>query len=145
MKIDPRKAFDSIRWEFLFDALILFKFPPKFVYWLRTCITTTKFSVKVNGSLCGYFKGVKGLRQGDPLSPYLFVLALEVLSLIISHDTKTSNFKHHWLTKEMGIFTSDLILGLIFRPLATSLHDPLITQSGMGPHALVQSIIEHSS
>lgn len=60
MKIDLKKAFDSVRWEFLFDVLNHFKFPPKFIFWLRACITSTKFSVKVNGSFCGFSKEQRG-------------------------------------------------------------------------------------
>lgn len=114
MKIDLKKAFDSVRWEFLFDVLNHFKFPPKFIFWLRACITSTKFSVKVNGSLCGFFKGAKGLRQGDPLSPYVFVIIMEALSLSIAKGSSNPNFQYQWRTKHLGIthlcFTDDLIL-----------------------------------
>lgn len=72
IKIDFKKAFDYVRWDFLFDALALFGFPPKFVQWIQSCISTVMFSVKINGSLCGYFQGQQGIRQGDPLSPCLF-------------------------------------------------------------------------
>lgn len=75
---------------------------------------STFFSVKVNGSLCGYFKGAKGLRQGDPLSPYLFVIAMEILSLGLSKASTVSGFRHHWKTKEQSIthlsFADDLML-----------------------------------
>lgn len=112
LKIDFRKAFDSVSWEFLIKALYLFKFPPKIIYWIRACITTSWFAVKVNDELCGYFKGAKGLRQGDPLSPYLFVIAIEVLSIIIYE--KSSDFRHHWRTKQTNLtylcFTDGLLL-----------------------------------
>lgn len=69
LKLTLKKAFDSVRWDFLFDCLSNFKFPPAFIGWIHACINTAMFSVKVNGSLCGFFKGARGLRQGNPLSP----------------------------------------------------------------------------
>lgn len=114
MKIGLSKAFDSVSWDFLLAVLRLLKFPPKFIFWIKACITSTFFSVKVNGSLCGYFEGAKWLRQGDPLSPYLFVIALEVLSTMLSKVSREPLFKHHWKTKLLSIthmcFADDLIL-----------------------------------
>ncbi|XP_074290572.1 uncharacterized protein LOC141617289 [Silene latifolia] len=80
IKVDIRKAFDSLQWEFIRDMLHGFKFPPLFVNWIMGCVASTWFSLKVNGTLSGFFPGKSGVRQGDPISPYIFVLSMEVLS-----------------------------------------------------------------
>ncbi|XP_017228236.1 uncharacterized protein LOC108203686 [Daucus carota subsp. sativus] len=113
-KLDLTKAFDTINWQFLFDALELYGFPSKFINWIKACITGSMLSIKVNGSLEGYFKCKSGLKQGDPLSPYLFVLAMEVLTACINLKTRSGDFKYHCKAKEAGItnliFADDVML-----------------------------------
>lgn len=68
LKVDLKKAFDSLNWDFILLLLKALCFPESFINLIAQCITTTMFSVSVNGELGGYFKGPRGLRQGDPLS-----------------------------------------------------------------------------
>ncbi|PKI62164.1 hypothetical protein CRG98_017537 [Punica granatum] len=83
IKIDLMKAFDSLSWDFILNSLEAMGFPPNFLWWIKGCITSPYFSVAINGSLAGYFPGQRGVRQGHPLSPYLFVIAMEVFSQIM--------------------------------------------------------------
>ncbi|GJT82605.1 RNA-directed DNA polymerase, eukaryota, reverse transcriptase zinc-binding domain protein [Tanacetum coccineum] len=64
LKVDIQKAYDTVNWQFLKDILEGFSFHDKMVDWIMTCVTTTSFSICVNGESCRYFKGGRGLRQG---------------------------------------------------------------------------------
>ncbi|CAN0905660.1 LINE-1 retrotransposable element ORF2 protein [Linum grandiflorum] len=95
IKVDLMKAFDSIEWPFLLDVLAAMRFPPIFVGWIRECLVSAKMSVCLNGTLCGYFSARKGLRQGDPISPYLFVICMEVLSCLFAASARAKIYSMH--------------------------------------------------
>ncbi|GJY76267.1 RNA-directed DNA polymerase, eukaryota, reverse transcriptase zinc-binding domain protein [Tanacetum coccineum] len=84
------------------------------IKWIITCITTSSFSVGVNGSFYGYFKGARGLRQGYPIYSYLFTLVMEILNLLMKKNTQeNSGFRFHHGCKELNIthlcFPDDLM------------------------------------
>ena len=95
MKIDISKAFDSVQWEFVLKSLEALGFPGRFIHWVRLCITTPSFSVQVNGDLAGYFQSSRGLRQGCSISPYLFVLCMNVLSHKLDKAVREKKFQFH--------------------------------------------------
>lgn len=112
--VDLRKAYDTIDWKFLCDVLRGLGFPEQFVNWIFECISTTTFSVSINGILKGFFPGKRGIRQGDPMSPMLFTICLEYFSRLVKHKISTSSFCYHPNCKEVGIshlaFADDLML-----------------------------------
>ncbi|GJY49503.1 RNA-directed DNA polymerase, eukaryota, reverse transcriptase zinc-binding domain protein, partial [Tanacetum coccineum] len=115
MKIDIQKAYDTVNWKFLENALRLFGFHIKMVYWIMTYVTTPSYTICLNGERHGYFKGGRGLRQGDPLSPYLFTLIMEVFNMILHQEIiRNGRFKYHHGCKELEIthlcFADDLLV-----------------------------------
>ncbi|GJU54914.1 hypothetical protein Tco_1228628 [Tanacetum coccineum] len=82
-KIDIQKAYDTVDWRFLGCVLACFGFHSRMIKWIMACVTSTSFSLTINGDIHGYFKGKRGLRQGDPLSPYLFTLVMENCTLLM--------------------------------------------------------------
>lgn len=88
LKLDFHKAYDSVSWNFLRWVLEKMKFPAKWCEWIMTCVMTASASILINRSPSNPFKLQRGLRQGDPLSPFLFVLIVEALNQMIKNATK---------------------------------------------------------
>lgn len=82
-KIDFAKAFDHVSWEFIEYLFVRFGFGVRWRKWVKACLATARFSVLINGSPVGRFKSSRGLRQGDPLSPMIFALVMEVLTWLV--------------------------------------------------------------
>jgi hypothetical protein len=114
LKIDLKKAFDIISWQFIIKGLQCIGLPEHMITWIRACISSAFFSVGINGSLHGFFPSSRGLRQGDPLSPYLFVIAMEGLGGMLRLATQNPSFKFHWRCKQNSIthlaFADDLMV-----------------------------------
>lgn len=86
IKIDLTKAYDHIEWSFIHKALKAFHFPQMLIDLIMSCVTTTSISLLFNGSKLDFFKPTRGIRQGDPLSPYLFILCMEYLGSLIEKE-----------------------------------------------------------
>ncbi|GKC72748.1 RNA-directed DNA polymerase, eukaryota, reverse transcriptase zinc-binding domain protein [Tanacetum coccineum] len=92
-KVDFEKAFDSVKWDYLIDTLRAFGFGQKWCSWINGCFETATGSVLVNGSPTSEFQFHRGLKQGDPISPFLFILIMETLHLSFKRVIEANLFK----------------------------------------------------
>ena len=87
-KLNMENAYDHINWNFLLLVMQKMGFGEKWAGWISWCISTATYSVLINGLPTGFFHNTRGQRQGDPLSPYLFVIGMEALSCLIDRPTR---------------------------------------------------------
>ena len=110
-KLDIEKAFDNINCQYLMKIMRRMGFGPKWTRWIWQCISIARFLVLVNGVPTGFFPSSKGLRQGDALSSYLFIMGMEVLSILLRR-AMTSGFISGCSIKgrERAVFTISHLL-----------------------------------
>ncbi|XP_056688387.1 uncharacterized protein [Spinacia oleracea] len=114
IKIDLRKAYDSLEWPFLKVMLHELGFPARFVDWIMECLSTVSYYIFLNGYPTEPIPAKKGLRQGDPMSPFLFTIGMEYLSRCLQSIAQQNCFKFHPRCKKLGIthmmFADDLLM-----------------------------------
>ncbi|KAJ9536540.1 hypothetical protein OSB04_un000292, partial [Centaurea solstitialis] len=114
-KIDLRKAYDMVSWPYLFSMLRGLGFHPALIKWIVEMVSTPSFSIVINGESRGHFLGKRGIRQGCPLSPYLFTIVMEGFSMIFKQCIEEAgNFGFHHGCQDFGIthlcFADDLFV-----------------------------------
>ncbi|XP_039120543.1 uncharacterized protein LOC120256952 [Dioscorea cayenensis subsp. rotundata] len=116
VKLDIEKAYDTLSWSVILATLTKMNFPAKWISWISSCLSSSSFSILINGSPSPWFPSNRGLRQGDPISSYLFILVAQNFSSIMNRALSTNmipgfdpnirlNFNHL-------LFVDDLILDL---------------------------------
>ena len=103
-----------MEWTFLEQVMYGLGFPEMFVQWVMDCVKTVNYSIVVNGQISQSFEAAKGLRQGDPMSPFLFAIAMEYLSRTLKGLRDDKKFKYHPKCSKLDIthlcFADDLLL-----------------------------------
>ncbi|KAL9974209.1 hypothetical protein ACROYT_G011222 [Oculina patagonica] len=116
LALDFRKAFDSLEWPFILRILDAFNFGSSIKRWISTFYTNVESAVLNNGYATNWFKPSKGVRQGCPLSPYLFILSAELMSIKLRHDPGVkginlygNELKLSQFADDTNLFCADLI------------------------------------
>lgn len=123
LKLDISQAFDSLSWPFLFEVLQAKGFGRKWIEWISILLRTATTRVLVNGVPGEAFAHACGMRQGDPISPLLFVIAMDVLTLMITKATNenvVSSFHGIKAVQRISIYADDV--ALFIRPSVAGLH-----------------------
>ena len=110
LQLDFRKAFDTIEWEFIQKTLALFNFGESIQRWISTFYTNLESSVLNNGVCTNSFKLSRGVRQGCPLSPYLFILSVEILACKIRQDKEIEGIRIFKKEIKISQFADDILL-----------------------------------
>lgn len=113
MSIDYEKAYDSVEWKYMYKVLKFFNFGPQLIKWISILYTNITSCVVNNGWTTQFFKLARGVRQGCPLSPYLFVLSAELLSIAIRHNDKIEGVTIGEKTHKIVQFADDTALTLL--------------------------------
>jgi hypothetical protein len=115
LKMDMEKAFDKMEWKLILAIMQHLGFHATWLHWIESCISFTSFSILLKGSPFGLFSPKKGLRQGDPLSPFLFILGSKLLSRLLLKEERIGNIKGMKIARASHainymMFADDLLL-----------------------------------
>ena len=108
VKLDISKAYDKMEWIFLQQMMVKLGFDPTWIQLAMETVTTTSYSILINGKPKGFITPTRGIRQGDPLSPYLFLMCVEGLSALVRKAGETGVLKGI-KSSQNGIWVSHLI------------------------------------
>lgn len=118
ISLDAEKAFDRVEWDYLFRVLDRFKFGSKFISWIRLLYSFPLAAVRTNNNISSYFQLQRGTRQGCPLSPLLFVVAIEPLAIAVRQSLIIKGLKRLGVEHKVSLYAHDALL-FISNPLSS--------------------------
>lgn len=134
ISLDAEKAFDRVEWEYLFYTLDKFGFRKNFISWVKLLYSSPLASVRTNNNQSSYFPLYRSTRQGCPLSPLLFALAIEPLSIALRTDSRIKGIVSCGQEQKVSLYADDLLLFItdfsVSIPAALSLLDLFGSVSG---------------
>ena len=114
IQLDLQKAYDMVDWRALESILNEIGLPMKFVNWIMLVVSTVSYKFNVNGNYNDIMKAQRGVRQGDPISPYLFVIIMEYLDRVLYKMQRNPDYNHHAKCEKLSIthltFADDILL-----------------------------------
>jgi exonuclease III len=114
--IDFEKAFDRIEWKFIWESLQHFNAPPKLIEWIQTLYKDITTCIINNGHRSDFFNPTRGVRQGCPLSPILFVIAAEMLAILIRNNPEIQGLYNGTSYTKISQFADDTVFYLQNNP-----------------------------
>lgn len=117
------KAFDRVEWEFLQFMMRQLGFDESWIRLIMLCISTVEYRVHRNGEFCESFKPLRGIWQGDPISPYLFLICAEGLSVILHQAQQSRKITGYRLSPQAPMISSLLFADDSLLFFHASVHD----------------------
>ena len=108
LAIDFEKAFDSTSYSFIIKTLHFFGYGYSFIKWINLILNDLSSCVNHSGNITDRFRVGRSCRQGDPISPYLFILCAEILAMTIRNDPGVGGFKIGNWQHKVDMYTDDL-------------------------------------
>ena len=125
MFVDYEKAFDSVEWDFVYECLDFFNFGDKIISWVKILYNNISSCLINNGALSEFFKPSRGVRQGCPLSPYLFILSAEIFAISIRMNERIKGINIGDQTSKIDQYADDTFMAFLFDQ--TSLDEIVLT------------------
>lgn len=110
ISLEAEKAFDRVKWHFLFHMLKKFGFGPNFITWIRVLYSSPLAAVHTDINLSPFFELQRGMRQGCPLSPLLFALAIEPLAIAIRQCVHIKGIHRGDLAHKISLYADDMFV-----------------------------------
>lgn len=113
VSLDAEKAFDQVRWDFLFHTLRRFGFGTNFISWIKVLYSSPVAAVQTNNNLTKYFQLQRSTRQGCPLSPLLFTLVIEPLAIALRQRSDIKGICRGEIEHNVSLYADDMLLFIV--------------------------------